>query len=330
MISRQEVLQDWLINDLKLHIQSFEKLAGDASFRHYYRIQASFPGQHSQSLIAMDAPPAHEKIHEFLSMNQLLEAQHLRVPKIYHSHLTTGYMLLEDFGELHFFDVLTAANKHRYYQQAIELIHQLQTPLSLTTTANIPVFTPAVMRQELALFDEWFLKKHLDLELRSTDITCIHDCYAFLIDAINKHPTTLIHRDFHSRNLMILADKRIGLIDFQDAMIGPRTYDLVSLLKDCYIEHSESFQSWGLTYFNASNPSAFEQEFHICGVQRHLKVLGIFSRLYYRDGKARYLNDLPLVLAYTLQALAKIPVLASFHDWLHQVTRKVAKHKENA
>ena len=329
MISRKEELQDWLINVLKLNIQVFEQLAGDASFRRYYRIKASFPAQNIQSFIAMDAPPLHEKIHEFFSINLLLEKKDLRVPKIYNINLEQGYMLLEDFGGLHFFEVLTPENKLTYYQKAIDIIHQIQTPLSLKEKEHIPIFSPAYIRRELALFDEWFLKVHLGLELEETEIKLIDDSYDFLINEIAQHPKALVHRDFHSRNLMILADNNIGVIDFQDAMIGPRAYDLVSLLKDCYIPHSEAFQALGLDYFKAAAPQAFKQEYHICGIQRHLKVLGIFSRLYHRDGKSRYLNDLPLVLDYTLNGLSKIPALASFHDWLNEVVLTAFHQKES-
>lgn len=327
MTSRIDELQDWLINTLQLNIQVFERLAGDASFRHYYRIQGHFPAQKSQSFIAMDAPPLHEKNHEFLAINHLLQLQKVRVPYIYASNLNKGFMLLEDFGERHFFEVLTPENKVLYYQKAIEVIHLIQSPLNQEEINKLPVFSKSYMREELSLFEEWFLKIHLRIELESAERNLLYHCFDFLINNIDNHPKTLIHRDLHSRNLMILKDDTIGVIDFQDAMIGPRAYDLVSLLKDCYIEHTEAFQTHGLNIFKVDDVDSFQLEYELCGLQRHLKVLGIFSRLYHRDGKSRYLSDLPLVLDYTFKALNKMPELSLFHQWFNERVLKAFNDK---
>ena len=327
MKSRQDELQDWLINTLKLNIQAFDKLAGDASFRHYYRIQAHFPEKQLQSYIAMDSPPTHEKNQEFVTINHLLNQKKVRVPQIHAINLHKGFMLLEDFGNLHFFEILTPENKARYYQKAVDVIHQIQAPLSAETIKQLPAFSKDYMREELTLFEEWFLKAHLSIELNDLEIKLIHQCFDYLVNAIDKHPKTLIHRDFHSRNLMILSDDSIGVIDFQDAMIGPRSYDLVSLLKDCYIAHAEAFQVLGLKKFKAHDIIVFQQEYHLCGLQRHLKVLGIFSRLYHRDGKSRYLADLPLVLDYTFKGLDHIPELSTFHHWLKKRVLKAFQQK---
>jgi aminoglycoside/choline kinase family phosphotransferase len=317
MKTRKDSLQEWLKHEVKLNIAQIDALAGDASFRKYYRLQATHTDLGSQSFIAMDAPPALEKNQEFLQINHILRDLNVHVPCIYASNLQDGFMLLEDFGNCHFFEKLTPENKSQFYQKAIDVIHHIQQPIEPNKIKDIPRFSIEHMQNEMALFERWFLKEHLNMELSSAEMTLLQKSIDYISEAIDKHPKTLIHRDYHSRNLMILSSNEIGVIDYQDAMIGPRTYDLVSLLKDCYIEHSEDFQAYGLHYFQHHTQESTElmHEFTLCGLQRHLKVLGIFARLFHRDDKPRYLNDLPLVVNYTVQALAKLPELSQFYDW---------------
>jgi N-acetylmuramate 1-kinase len=177
--------------------------------------------------------------------------------------------------------------------------------------------------QELQLFNDWFVKKHLHIELSSSEEDLLMNAFLNLAQEITTMPRTVIHRDFHSRNLMILNDGTLGVIDFQDAMIGPRTYDLVSILKDCYISWDVSLQKkWCYDFYQKlhipGDFNVFWREFTLCGLQRHLKVLGIFARLNYRDGKDQYLNDLPLVWHYMLEALSQLDEYKAFHQWIQE------------
>jgi aminoglycoside/choline kinase family phosphotransferase len=215
---------------------------------------------------------------------------------------------------------MNAENVQNWYRLAIDIIIQLQK----CATVNLPPFDKAHMLGELNLFVEWFLKAYLKLSLQTTEEQMIADSFAWIVAQIEHQPQVLIHRDFHSRNLMIIDDqKSIGVIDFQDAMKGPITYDLVSLLKDCYIQWSQETVFELLNYFHQQSPlvrgwsiNDLQRAFDVCGLQRDLKVLGVFSRLYLRDNKAGYLKDLPLTLHYVRAALEGVSELAEFYQFI--------------
>lgn len=291
--------------------------SSDASFRRYFRVTTR-----DNSWIVMDAPPAHENIKPFIKVAGLLAEQGLPVPLIYQQDLSNGFLLLSDFGNTAFLSVLDESSAPALYQQAIDCIIQMQT---ITQPANLPVYDEKLLGNELALFDNWFLGRHLGLEKPAF----IDDLYAFLIDEARQQPQVLVHRDYHSRNLMLLADGSPGIIDFQDAVWGPVSYDLVSLLRDVYIQWPQNLISKLLDYYrqqaiehgildSAVPLPQLQRWFDLMGLQRHLKILGIFCRLNYRDNKPNYLNDLALTLNYIYQICPHYPQLKALQDYLQQ------------
>lgn len=306
MLNRLAALDLWLKHCGLPKIVKFEPLLGDASFRKYYRITL----ETGLTYMVMDAPAPQENCKIFVNMQDLFQHHGLAVPKIMAQDLTQGFLVLEDFGDTLLQEELSPSNVNSFYQQAIDMIINLQ---AIPMPAGFPVFDAQHMHQELQLFIDWFLIKHLQLHLNENEQEIIYQGFDQIVAQICQHPQVIIHRDFHSRNLMILADQSLGMIDFQDAMIGPRTYDLVSLLRDCYIAWPLAQQQLSLNYYQQQQVDvAFSElwtEFTLCGLQRHLKVLGIFCRIHYRDHKSRYLADLPLVWTYTMQALQEIPWL---------------------
>jgi len=316
MLNRSAALDLWLKHSGLPKITKFVPLLGDASFRKYYRMTL----QTGQTYMVMDAPPPQENCEIFVNIQALLQQHGLSVPEIIAKDLKQGFLVLEDFGDTLLLDVLTPSNVNDYYHLAIDMIIELQ---KIEIPVGFPKFDCQHMRQEMQLFYDWFLIKHLQLSLEKTEEALIHQSFQQIAQQISLHPQVMIHRDFHSRNLMIKGQQSLGMIDFQDAMQGPRTYDLVSLLRDCYIAWPLEQQQQSLNYFLRQQhlEHQFElvwAEFNLCGLQRHLKVLGIFCRIHYRDQKSRYLADLPLVLEYTMQALKEIPWLRDFQTLMQR------------
>lgn len=312
MLNRLEALHLWLSHCGLPKILKFDNLLGDASLRRYYRITL----ENQQQYLIMDAPPPHERCQEFISIQAYLKQNGLRVPEIIYQNSAQGFLVIEDFGDRLLLDVLNSENVSQFYQKGMDIIVNMQkAPL----TQAIPKFDTAYMLQEMQLFPDWFLHTHLKLNLNTNEALILKKCMHAISEKITEHPQTLIHRDFHSRNLMVLPQDELGIIDFQDAMIGPRTYDLVSLLKDCYIAWPLAQQQAWLSYYHQTQNlqtdfSDLWQEYTLCGIQRHLKVLGIFCRINYRDHKSRYLADLPLVWNYTMTALKEVPWLKPLEE----------------
>jgi N-acetylmuramate 1-kinase len=289
--------------------------SSDASFRRYFRLK-----QNDSSYIVMDAPPEHEDISSFIKVDEFLAQYNVAVPHIYAKDEDKGYLLLSDFGDTSFLKSLTSANADNLYPKAIDELVAMQKTNPANT--SLPDYDETKLRDEISLFPDWFLSRHLDLKAPQT-LTTVYD---FIIDEIQQQPNCFVHRDYHSRNLMVCADNTLGIIDFQDAVIGPITYDLVSLLKDCYIQWpAEQQQKW-LNYYKEqainnklitrSQGNDLQRWFDLTGLQRHLKVLGIFCRLNYRDGKANYLNDLPLTLHYVLEVCERYKELEALYEFL--------------
>jgi len=310
-MNREQILDQWLYQTLKT--ADFQKvlLAGDASFRRYYRI---FVTQNKQQYVLMDAPPPEEpKV--FMEMAHLLGSQGLSVPTIVASQLDHGFLLLSDLGDRLYLPELTLQSADTLYGEAFQALLKIQS-----CQAKVPVFDRAFLKRQYGIFQEWFLGKHKGVLLTDTSQNILETTYERLLETIDSQPQVFVHRDYHSRNLMILEAGSPGVLDFQDAMIGPITYDLVSLLQDCYItwprEHVvgwvKNFQQLatqkGLLSKQVST-AEFVRWFDWTGLQRHLKNLGIFSRLYYRDGKSQYLNDLPRVLQYIQETSVRYPEL---------------------
>jgi len=307
---------DWLENDLLLTIDSCESASSDASFRRYFRVKTP-EGQ----FIVMDAPPEKENIEPFIRIAELLARSHVNVPTIFQQNLTDGFLLLEDFGSQCFLDRLNALNATELYQSAFNTLFNLQTNTAIQNS-GLPGYNEPLLQRELAIFEEWFLNQLLDIEIPASIWETVR---TILVNSALEQPVTCVHRDFHSRNLMVLDDDSPGVIDFQDAVIGPITYDLVSLLRDCYIAWpNQQVELWMTQYYEsllqaeliACNPACFKRWFDLMGLQRHLKAIGIFSRLHLRDGKSNYLDDIPRTLNYVTTICTSYPELVEFSDFL--------------
>lgn len=307
---------DWLENDLLMIVESCQLASSDASFRRYFRIKTP-----DGSFVIMDAPPDKENIGAFISVADLLTKIHVNVPIIYQQNIEEGYLLLEDFGSLCFLDQLTIDNASGLYASAFDALLIIQSQTSLEY-CNLPAYNSALLQRELSIFEDWFLNESLDASLPDQLWTNLCE---LLINSALEQPQVCVHRDYHSRNLMFLTDDSPGIIDFQDAVIGPITYDLVSLLRDCYISWSpELIAQWRSDYYQrlvaleliTVTPEQFKRWFDLMGLQRHLKAIGIFSRLHLRDGKSTYLNDIPRTLNYVLTVCDEYPELSAFSEFL--------------
>lgn len=315
---RKITLLDWLENDLLLQVNQCEPASSDASFRRYFRI--TLPGQ---QLIVMDAPPDKENIGQFIKVAELLRQYGVKVPHIYHQNLDDGFLVLEDFGSQSYLDQLNADNVQQLYDMALESLFKLQSHTKATNN-SLPRYDEVLLQRELSIFAEWFITRILNEDI-PTQLWA--DVRNILIKSALEQPMTCVHRDFHSRNLMVLKDASPGIIDFQDAVIGPITYDLVSLLRDCYIAWPQGqIDSWLRQYHEKLGKASlvscsletFARWFDLMGVQRHLKAIGIFSRLYLRDAKPGYFKDIPRTLNYVLEQTKNYPELADFHHYLTQ------------
>lgn len=284
----------------------------------------------------MDAPPDKEDIAPFLKVARLLADAAVHVPAVHAVDTANGFVLLEDLGSTPYLSRLrTESAADRLYGAALDTLVTMQTR-AREAARQLPAYDAAVLHREMALMPEWFCTRHLGLTLGDAELRMLERSFEFLVTEALAQPRSFVHRDYHSRNLMVLEDphggtREPGVIDFQDALLGPITYDLVSLLKDCYVSWPRArVVAWVLAYRRrlldsdfAEGAGSSEQEFlrwfDLLGMQRHIKVLGIFARLWWRDGKPGYLDDLPLTLAY-LQEAARLHVeLKEFADWLDVV-----------
>jgi hypothetical protein len=319
MQNLESELKQWVGTTLGTQDFHFAPLQGDASFRTYYRVKHA-----DESYIAMLAPPAKERTDAFVAIAQAWKQHDLCVPEVLAWHQQQGFVLLSDFGDTLLLDILNQESVDHFYKQAMQNIVALQH----TTVPDfiIPPYNEEYVRLELGLFQEWFLSKLLDLELTQEIIHLYEKTMQKIIANFIHQPQVVVHRDFHSRNLMVLQNGTLGLIDFQDAMIGPITYDLVSLLKDCYITWPiHDVNRWVKYFFDLlvnekkispMDFSHFVKWFDWVGLQRHLKVLGIFSRLKLRDNKPHYLQHMSRILQYVVQVTSLYPELSEFHHFL--------------
>ncbi len=304
-------------------------VSGDASFRRYYRL--SLPGD--MHFIAVHAPPDKEDNPAFIAVQQRMMAADLRVPGLLGWDLQRGFLLQEDFGDALLrpaLDNLAAAD--RYYQQAFGSLLKMQAmPLA---AGDLPDYDRGRLLEEMALFPHWFAEQLLGYTLSEDDWQMLARLFERLAARAEAQPQGFVHRDFHSRNIMLLADGELGLIDFQDAVRGPLSYDLVSLLRDCYVHWPQAqVRDWALAFrcqaqdagIAVPAPEAFLQDFDWMGLQRHIKVLGIFARLKLRDGKSAYLDDLPLVMAYTLSVAREYAACRDFVAWFERELLPLAR-----
>lgn len=319
MHARENALKEWLIDTLKLDDFQLAPLAGDASFRKYFRLQYN-----GLTRVIMDAPPGKEDLSPFIHIAQTLENAEVHTPKILAMDLENGFLLLSDLGDQLLLNALHPETVDDHYHDAIKTLFKIQTcPISDPFLAP---FDKSHMLKEMNLCPEWFFNEYLALELNQDERNLVQQTMEWIAAEVAQQPLTFIHRDYHSRNLMLVrnqSESTLGVIDFQDAMRGPLTYDLVSLLKDCYISWPRSkVLEWVEFFYTQSSLtknyslSEFIRAFDLCGLQRHLKVLGIFCRLHLRDNKPGYLKDLPLTLKYVLECTEIYDELRPFFQFL--------------
>ena len=323
-MTRYELLTQWtknFFNDEPI----IEPASSDASFRHYYRVKTS-----KKSLIAMDAPPDKEDISSFLAIAKKLRQDYIRVPNLYEVNSGLGFILMEDFGSTTYSDAFTETNYNDLYKNALSTLLTIQKKCLYK---DIPRYTSILLLNEVSLFEKWYLNKHKKIILNSKEKNDLSRIFNMIIESNVNQQQCFVHRDFHCRNLMLIdGEVGPGIIDFQDAVNGPIVYDLVSLLKDAYFELKEDFildmviRYWEAMINNKLIPknefADFFKSFEWMGVQRHLKVLGIFARLYLRDNKDQYLNNLPLVEKYLIATTQRYKELFPLRDILNKATAK--------
>jgi aminoglycoside/choline kinase family phosphotransferase len=317
MDTRQQALEHWLKKDCQLSPTDIIPIPGDASFRRYFRVLHA-----DGSSIAMDAPLDHENCRPFVAISRALRDKNLNAPQVLHCNIPQGFLLLSDFGDRLYLNELNSDNAENLYDNALAALSVLQSTHSVPDW-RVPQFTADFMQKELQIFKEWFLLRHLNLTLSAATEKMLADLFLFLASAASSQPQVFMHRDYHSANLMVLPEAQVGILDFQDAFIGPVTYDLVSLLRDCYIAWPQSLvKKLVLRYKAIINSVApvsdeiFLRWFDLMGMQRHLKALLTFSRKYHRDSNADYLQHIPRTLNYVAEASAQYPECCSFYDFL--------------
>jgi N-acetylmuramate 1-kinase len=321
--ARLALVRKWLSIDLGLHPERVEPASSDASFRRYFR---AF--RNGETFVIMDAPPEKEDVKPYLKVTRLLESIGVHVPHVLEADTANGLLLLEDLGVTQYLQQLNAGDDpDRLYGDALFALAEIQTRGQEAARELAPYDRPTLAR-EMALMPEWFCGKHLELELTPAETQILATAVEFLIVEALAQPIVFVHRDYHSRNLMLLTERNPGVIDFQDALRGPIGYDLVSLLKDCYIgwprERVEQWVSGYRTLVRSRggpgghDDREFLRWFDLIGLQRHVKVLGIFARLWYRDGKMGYLRDLPLTLEYVRDTCGRYRELAELAGFLER------------
>ncbi len=295
-------------------------ISGDASFRRYFRVQLP-----KQSFIAMDSPPDLVPVAPFIALANAYQARGIKAPDVKAAELSQGFLLLSDLGDTQLLDALNSDNVSHYYGRALALLDQVLT-ITEADGESLPDYDDEFVLRELNIFLEWLVQHHLKLNIDDQAREMIDECFGLLIDNVAQQPKVGMHRDYHSRNLM-LCDDELAVIDFQDAVIGPITYDAVSLLRDCYVrwpdevvtpliaQHYQQMRTLGLIDETVSL-SQYRRWFDLMGMQRHLKAAGIFCRLNYRDAKPGYMKDIPLTLSYVRDIGAQYPEFTPFITWL--------------
>ena len=316
---RTTELLTWLESHFSVDNINLIPLTGDAVFRRYFRFQCQ-----GVAYIAVDAPVQLSNNLAFVAVQEILQQVDVNVPDIIAADLVQGFLCLSDFGDGLLADKLSNENMHLHYSNAIaELKKMLTCQTSLIET--LPLYDKLFVNTELAIFSEWLLEKHLGIHLTVDEKIRLNSCFDTLVSAIAEQPKVFMHRDYHSRNIMLLDNEKLGIIDFQDAVQGPVIYDLVSLLRDCYVRWPnellaplvEDYRQQVQNYLPNENISRekWQYWFDLTGLQRHIKASGIFARLHHRDNKSAYLADIPLTLTYIKDVSSQYDKL----DFLHEL-----------
>ncbi len=321
MDARYKSLQTWLAEQLSSDIQ-LTPIVGDASFRRYFRVT-----DNHNAFIAMDSPPHLEDPVPFVAIARTFTQLGLQVPTIPAANLQDGYLLISDLGDDLYLSALNANSADNLYTLAMKELDIIQS-CQTTPGWNLPAFNETFMLTELNNCKEWFFEKHLNLSLNNSEQLILNNVIKLLLQSATEQPQCCVHRDYHSRNLMVLSDQRVGILDFQDAVWGPMSYDIISLLRDCYISWPvEQVNRWALTFYEQRRAAGalqkysaeqFMRWFDLMGMQRHMKCLFIFSRKFHRDGTRNYLSYLPRTLNYLTTVSANYPEFKSFHAWLSE------------
>lgn len=319
-MQREQQLNRWLESVLPGETYTLAPASADASFRRYFRVTLT-----DRTLILMDAPPEHEDCRPFVHVAEVFGAAGVHVPHILAQDLAQGFLLLTDLGNTTFLSALNEGTAARLYGDAADALIRIQLT---SRKGELPDYDEALLTREMRLFPDWYVAKHLNLALDDKQQAVMQQTFDILNRNILAQGQVYVHRDYHSRNLMV-CDDNPGILDFQDAVYGAITYDLVSLLKDAYIRWEEELVlDWAVRFWekarNAGLPvpsefADFYRDFEWMGAQRHIKVLGIFARLYHRDGKDGYLKDMPLVMDYLRRTCDRYRELRPFLRLLDQL-----------
>ncbi len=320
MTDRLELIQQWAHSQLDWPAMDLAPASEDASFRRYFRVRHG-----DDSFVLMDAPPQQEDCRPFIHVSSLFLQLGLHVPEVLASDLQQGFLLLSDLGSCSYLEALDNTSVDRLYGDAMGSLLALQS--CVAPDCGLPDYDRALLVTEMELFRDWLLGKHLGIELDPEQSSTLADGFDRLADSALQQPQVCVHRDYHSRNLMVCEAHNPGILDFQDAVIGPVTYDLVSLLRDCYISWPrEKIEGWVAGYYELAVQSGifrsdqgseadFLRWFDWMGVQRHLKAAGIFARLNHRDGKPGYMEDIPRTLGYVTDVCLRYPELESVGEF---------------
>ncbi|MCP3850795.1 MAG: phosphotransferase [Gammaproteobacteria bacterium] len=338
MPQRIKQIKQWLETELQASIQLFESASNDASFRRYFRVtfkHSVFDQPSGQTFIVMDAPPEKESITSFIKIASSLESTGVNVPHLFAIDEKNGFILMFDLGNTAYLSLLISEQEQasQLYSDAMHALVAMQLGMQPEQNRNLPNYDAERLKAEMLLLPDWYIKVHCQTTLSETEQLILEQAMERLVASASEQPQLFVHRDYHSRNLMVYADDNPGIIDFQDAVIGPVTYDLVSLLRDSYIAWPEDkVYEWVEQYrqmllkekiLDSDEKEQFVRWFDWMGIQRQLKVVGIFCRLNYRDGKSNYLNDIPQTLDYLLTACGKY---SEFDDLL-MLLQSVADRK---
>jgi aminoglycoside/choline kinase family phosphotransferase len=322
-LERLVQVQTWLQQVIPGQSFDLAPASSDASFRRYFRVSLA-----NRTLIVMDAPPQHENCAPFVHVAQLFGAAGVHVPEILAQDLTQGFLLLSDLGSDTYLAQLKAdspGTADALYRDANAALIKIQLA---SKPDQLPPYDAALLMREMRLFPEWYLAKHLQVQLTPSQTAVLENALQLILSMVLAQPSVYVHRDYHARNLMV-SEPNPGVLDFQDAVYGPITYDLASLYKDAYIAwDEEQILDWTVRYWEAAKRArlpvaddfgAFYRDFEWMGIQRHIKVLGIFARLYHRDGKDGYLKDMPLVLHYLRSACERYRALGPLLELLDEL-----------
>lgn len=325
-MTREYELNSWL-QEVCPAITSLTPLPREASFRHYFRVQTP-----SKSFVLMDAPPDRESTVAFVQIATRLLRSGLRAPLVIAANQHQGFLLLEDLGDKQLYSQINKENFHNLYSLALDDLIKLRTSIHFSDYP-LEKFDEKYLLNELQQFEYWFLRKHLQISMTETVQKTLATTFMLLVENATNQPQTIIHRDYHSRNLMCLNEHELGILDFQDAMIGPITYDLVSLLRDCYISWStEDILNLVIRDYqqlrqkklmpDTISEAQFLRWFDLMGLQRHLKALFIFARKFHRDDNPNYLKEIPRTFNYAVSTAAHYPELVPLAEFLAQVSLK--------